>query len=156
MSGFHSPPDRLARQDAILRVSAVEYERFRYVGVHSVSITFLKATSAYALWGNVCLAYKNQKPKSLDTADVVRDVVNSVAVEKLPFHPKLPTFGYRKCPGDPRESFIGHPDAILFSRLSREGVFQQPRLIATVTALRRSAWCKVMDWRMRGNHVSWR
>jgi hypothetical protein len=39
-------------------------------------VTFLKATSAYALWGNVCLTYKNQKPKSLDTADVVRDVVN--------------------------------------------------------------------------------
>jgi len=53
-----------------------------------------------------------------------------VAVEKLPFHPKLPKFGDRKCPGDRRESFIGHPDAILFSRLSREGVFQQPQAIS--------------------------
>jgi hypothetical protein len=25
-----------------------------------------------------------------------------------------------------RESFVGHPDAILFCRISREGVFQQP------------------------------
>jgi hypothetical protein len=41
--------------------------------------------------------------------------------------------GDRRCPGDPRESFIAHPDAILFSRFSREGVFQQPRLLATVT-----------------------
>ncbi len=51
-----------------------------------------------------------------------------MAVEKVAFLEKLPKFGDRKCPGDPRESFIGHPDAILFSRLSREGVFQQPRL----------------------------
>jgi hypothetical protein len=35
-----------------------------------------------------------------------------VAVEKLPFHPKLSKVGDRKCPGDPRESFIAHPDAI--------------------------------------------
>src|SRR5437899_9960150 len=29
-----------------------------------------------------------------------------------------------------RESFVGHPDAILFLRISRKGVFQQPRLFA--------------------------
>jgi hypothetical protein len=55
-----------------------------------------------------------------------------VAVEKVAFLENLPKFGDRKCLGDPRESFIAHPDAILFSRFSREGVFQQPRLITTV------------------------
>ena len=34
----------------------------------------LKWTSAYALQGNVCVNLQNQKPKSLDTTDVVRDV----------------------------------------------------------------------------------
>ena len=29
-----------------------------------------------------------------------------------------------------RESFVGHPDAIVFLRISRKGVFQQPRLFA--------------------------
>jgi hypothetical protein len=38
--------------------------------------------------------------------------------------------GDRKCLGKLQKSFIGHPDAILFSRISREGVFQQPLLIA--------------------------
>jgi hypothetical protein len=59
-------------------------------------------------------------------------VQTPVAVEKLPFRRKLPKFGDRKCPDDPRESFIAHPDAILFLRFSLSGVFQQPRLIATV------------------------
>jgi hypothetical protein len=39
--------------------------------------------------------------------------------------------GDRKCLGKLQKSFIGHPDAILFSRISREGVFQQPRLISS-------------------------
>jgi hypothetical protein len=38
----------------------------------------------------------------------------------------------RKCLGKPRKSFVGHPDAILFSRISRGGVFQHPRLISTI------------------------
>ena len=29
--------------------------------------------------------------------------------------------------GDPRKSIVGHPDAILFLRILREGVFQQPQ-----------------------------
>jgi hypothetical protein len=57
-----------------------------------------------------------------------------VAVEKLAFLPKQPKLGDRKCLGEPRKSFIRHPDAILFSRISREGVFQQPRLTTIVTA----------------------
>ena len=32
----------------------------------------------------------------------------------------------------PRKSFVGHPDTILFLRISEEGVFQQPRLLTTV------------------------
>jgi hypothetical protein len=57
-----------------------------------------------------------------------------VAVEKLIFLKNLPNFGDRKCPDDPRESFIAHPDAILFLRFSLSGVFQQPRLITTITS----------------------
>jgi hypothetical protein len=49
-----------------------------------------------------------------------------VGVEKVAFLERLPKFGDRKCPGDPeRIVYIAHPDAILFSRFSREGVFQQ-------------------------------
>jgi hypothetical protein len=54
-----------------------------------------------------------------------------VAVEKLIFLKNQAKFGDRKCPDDPRESFIAHPDAILFLRFSLSGVFQQPRLFAT-------------------------
>jgi hypothetical protein len=56
---------------------------------------------------------------------------SGVAVEKLPFRRKLPKFGDRKCPDDPRESFIAHPGAILFLRFSLSGVFQQPRLFTS-------------------------
>jgi hypothetical protein len=42
-------------------------------------------------------------------------VISGVAVEKVAFLEKLPKFGDRRCPGDPRESFIAYPDAILFS-----------------------------------------
>jgi len=62
--------------------------------------------------------------------------VNAVAVEKVAFLEKLSKFGDRKCPGDSRESFIGHPDAILFSRFSREGVFQQPQAISLIDRIR--------------------
>jgi hypothetical protein len=56
-----------------------------------------------------------------------------VAVEKVAFLEKLPKFGDRKCPGDPRESFIARPNAVLFSRFSRDGVFQQPQALASTT-----------------------
>jgi hypothetical protein len=49
-----------------------------------------------------------------------------VAVEKLRFPQKRGILGDRKCLGKPRKSFVGHPDAKLFLRISREGVFQQP------------------------------
>jgi hypothetical protein len=42
-----------------------------------------------------------------------------VAVEKLAFRPNSYNLGDRKCLGDPRESILGHPDAILFSRISQ-------------------------------------
>ena len=36
------------------------------------------------------------------------------------------------CLGKSRTSFLGHPDAILFLRISREGVFQHPRDISNI------------------------
>jgi hypothetical protein len=52
-----------------------------------------------------------------------------VAVEKLILPKNLLKSGDRKYPDDPRESFIAHPDAILFLRFSLSGVFQQPQAI---------------------------
>src|SRR5438552_14387318 len=49
------------------------------------------------------------------------------------FIPNSQNWGDRKCLGDPTKSIVGHPDAFLFLRISRKGVFQQPRLITTVT-----------------------
>src|SRR2546427_4802462 len=37
-------------------------------------------------------------------------------------------------PRKPRKSFVGHPSVILFLLISRAGVFQQPRLLSTVTS----------------------
>jgi hypothetical protein len=37
-----------------------------------------------------------------------------VGVEKVAFPSKQPKLGDGKCPGDPRKSFIGRPDAIYF------------------------------------------
>jgi hypothetical protein len=44
-------------------------------------------------------------------------------VEKLRFHQSSENVGDRKFPGKSRTSFISHPEAILFSRISREEVF---------------------------------
>jgi hypothetical protein len=41
-------------------------------------------------------------------------VVRPVAVEKLDISENQDELRDRKCPGDPRKSFIGHPDATLF------------------------------------------
>jgi len=54
-----------------------------------------------------------------------------VGVEKLQFSPKQPKFGGYEMSKELRKSFVGHPNAILFLRISRLGVFQQPRLITT-------------------------
>jgi hypothetical protein len=56
-------------------------------------------------------------------------VKSPVAVEKLHFRQNTENLGDRKCPGKPRTAFVGHPDAISFLRISRERVFQHPRLI---------------------------
>jgi hypothetical protein len=53
-----------------------------------------------------------------------------VAVEKVQFSPEQPKFGGYKMPRKFRKSFVGHPGAILFLRISAEGVFQQPQTIA--------------------------
>jgi len=59
-------------------------------------------------------------------------LLTGVAVEKLQFPPKQPKFGGYKMSRKSQKSFVGHRRAILFLRISGEGVFQQPRLIATV------------------------
>jgi hypothetical protein len=59
--------------------------------------------------------------------------VTPVAVEKLHFLQNSKNLGDRKCLGKLRKSFVGHPDTILFSRISRERVSQHPRLISTTT-----------------------
>src|SRR5208282_5387533 len=46
--------------------------------------------------------------------------------------PNKQNLGDRKCLGDLRKSLVGLPDAISFLRISREGVFQQPRLSTTI------------------------
>jgi len=61
------------------------------------------------------------KRKYLDRAGVLRDV------EKLHFLQNSKNLGDRKCLGKLRKSFVGHPDTILFSRISRERVFQHPQ-----------------------------
>jgi hypothetical protein len=47
-------------------------------------------------------------------------VQTPVAVEKLGISEIRANLGDRKCPGDPRRSFVGHPNAILFCRFLRE------------------------------------
>ena len=59
---------------------------------------------------------------------------SGVGVEKVHFSQNNEELGDRKCLGKSRESFVVHPNAILFSRILREGVFQQPRLFTTVTS----------------------
>jgi hypothetical protein len=58
-------------------------------------------------------------------------VITPVAVEKLGFPKISANSGDRKCLGDPRKSFVEHPDALYFWQISRKRVFQQPRLITT-------------------------
>jgi hypothetical protein len=48
------------------------------------------------------------------------------------FVPNSQNLGDRKCIGDPSKSIVGHPDAILFLRILREGVFQQPQAITLI------------------------
>jgi hypothetical protein len=59
-------------------------------------------------------------------------LLTGVAVEKLHFRQNTENLGDRKCLGKPRTSFLGHPDAILFLRISRERVFQQPQAISLI------------------------
>jgi hypothetical protein len=43
--------------------------------------------------------------------------------------------GDRKCQRKLRKSFVGHPETILFSRISLERLFQHPRLFTTTISL---------------------
>jgi hypothetical protein len=56
-------------------------------------------------------------------------LLTGVAVEKVQFPPKQPKFGGYKMPRKLRKSFVELPNAILFLRISRERVFQQPQAI---------------------------
>ena len=54
-------------------------------------------------------------------------LLTGVGVEKVQFSPKQPKFGGYKISRKLKKSFVGDPSAILFLRISREGVFQQPQ-----------------------------
>jgi hypothetical protein len=56
-----------------------------------------------------------------------RLALHPMAVEKPPLLKKRSRRRDRKCPPKSRTSFIGHPSAMLFLRISWEGVFQQRR-----------------------------
>ncbi len=58
-----------------------------------------------------------------------------VGVEKPQFPPKQPKVGGYKMLRKLRKSFVGHPGAILFLLISSAGVFQQPRLLTSTSAL---------------------
>jgi hypothetical protein len=70
-----------------------------------------------------------------DTAWAGQLLSTGVAVEKPPLLKKPSQAGGRKCPPKSRMSFVGHPDAILFWRISWEGVFQQPQAISPTTRI---------------------
>jgi hypothetical protein len=53
-----------------------------------------------------------------------------VGVEKLCLPQNSRKLGDRKYLGKLNKWFVGHPDAILFLRISPEGVFQHPQAIA--------------------------
>jgi hypothetical protein len=57
-------------------------------------------------------------------------MLTGVGVEKVQFPQNNENLGDRKCLEKLKKSFVGHPSAILFLRISREGVFQQPRLVS--------------------------
>jgi hypothetical protein len=56
---------------------------------------------------------------------------NPVAIEKLHLPPEQPKFEGYKMPRKLRTSFVGHPGAILFWRISRAGIFQQSLMFAS-------------------------
>ena len=70
---------------------------------------------------------------------------NGVAVEKLRFRRNSGNLEDRKCLGKSRTSFIERPDAILFARILREGVFQQPRLLTSFETPRIDSRSEGMD-----------
>src|SRR5262245_14558647 len=59
-----------------------------------------------------------------------------VGVEKVQFSPERPKLGGYKMSRKSRKSFVGHPSAILFSRISGERVFQHPQAITPRTTIR--------------------
>jgi hypothetical protein len=68
--------------------------------------------------------------RAKSTTTVGQLAVTGVGVEKVQFPPKQPKFGGYKMSRKLRKLFVAHPSAILFSRISRGGVFQQPQALA--------------------------
>jgi len=64
-------------------------------------VTLSKGTSASALTGKVCPDLQKQKPKSLDTADVVRDVEKLLAAKLAKI---------KSCQEAPQSIFSGRGD----------------------------------------------
>src|SRR5215468_8822865 len=60
---------------------------------------------------------------------------SGVGVEKVQFSPERPKLGGYKMSRKSRKSFVGHPSAILFSRISGERVFQHPQAITPTTGV---------------------
>jgi hypothetical protein len=61
--------------------------------------------------------------------------LTGAAVEKLQVLQNSKNLGDRKCLGKLRKSFVGHPDTILFWRISRERVFQHLQAITPTTTV---------------------
>jgi hypothetical protein len=64
--------------------------------------------------------------KSRETDDT-RQMLSEEGVERLPFRPQQAILGIENVYPVREKSFVGHPDAILFSQISDERVFQQPQ-----------------------------
>jgi hypothetical protein len=55
--------------------------------------------------------------------------MTGVAVEKSLSEKTAADLGIEKCPPESGKSLVGHPGAMKFLSISRESVFQQPRLL---------------------------
>jgi len=103
-----------------------QWEAGADAGISSLILTFLLSDPPNA----------NPTLRMHSNAVQARLLKSGVAVEKLHFLQNSRNLGDRKCLlGKPRKSFVGHPNAILFLRISREGVFQQPQAITLKTLM---------------------
>jgi|SRR5436190_18496950 len=80
-------------------------------------------------------AFAQLAQRKLDFTLECQFTKTGVGVEKVHFPQNSENLGDRKCLGKSRKSFVGHPDAILFLRISQKGVFQQPQKMSSVVEL---------------------